>query len=137
MKYPFLRFMIPLSLAIFWLPSAQSEVIFQDNFDSYTGAITGWNYVGTNVTLQTSGCISNSKCAKVAYTGKGTAPYTLSKDVSSRNLSEVYVKFNFKVDNPAGGSKFLKLFGKGLDPEGYANSTFGLDYDSNKLSRVS
>ena len=136
MKSTALRFVTYLPLALCWLSSAQAEIIFEDDFDSYQDEITGWS-TGSNIYLQKSGCVDNSACAKVAYTGAGTGPYWFGKDVSAENLSEIYVKFDFKVDNPSGGSKFLKLFGKKDSEGGYANTTFAINYNSGMLYEVS
>lgn len=131
-------FSLIVSLLVFCvgIPPVFGKVIFQDDFDGYTNSISGWG-AGTNVTLQNNGGIDNSKCARVNYTSKGTGPYYFSKNILSHKLSEIYVRFYFKVDYPSGGSKFLKLFGESDAPVGYANTTFALNYSSNTLNELS
>lgn len=116
--------------------NTRSEIIFEDNFDSYTNTITGWS-TSDSISLQNTGGINNSKCARAYYTRSGTTPYWFSKSVANRNLSEIYVRFYFKVDNPSGGAKFLKLFGVQNSPSGYANTTFMINYYSGTLYEIS
>lgn len=115
---------------------AFGEVIFQDDFDDYTGEITNWS-VGSKVSIDSSGGIDGSQAARVHYDQSGTSGYWFSKNVQSHNLDEVYIRFYFKMDKPSGGSKFLKLFGQKDEPRGYANTTFAINYYSGKLEEIS
>jgi hypothetical protein len=87
--------------------------------------------------LSTRGCFNGTKCARVRYSEPGTGPYWFGKKIDSYNLSEIYVKFYFKVVGPSGGAKFLKIFGEPNDPEGYANTTFAIKYHTGSLSEIS
>jgi hypothetical protein len=115
--------------------SAGQGVFFSDNFN---GGITGWSELGSNVRHIASGGIDGGGYLRVEYRGAGTAAYVVKKNVDSFNLNEVYIKFDFRQSKSGenGGSKFLKLFGKINQPVGYANSTFVLNYASNKLTEV-
>jgi len=117
---------------------AQARIIFQDDFDGYTDSPGnhGWG-ISSNISLQPSGGMNNSQCVMVTYDRPGTPPYWFGRNVSDENLQEIYVRFYFKVDDPSGGCKFLKLFGKENSPQGYANSTFAINYFSGQLSEVS
>jgi hypothetical protein len=118
-----------------------NDIIFQDNFDSYTDSplAHGWKEFGSRLEMVTTGCYRDTRCARVNYTARGTTGYWFGTDVGSHDLQELYVRFYFKVegDPSQGGSKFLKLFGKENAPEGYANSTFALTYTEGRLKEVS
>lgn len=127
-----------LAISIFLCMPSFAGVIFQDNFDEYTNTITGWSQVASSVTLDKTGGIKKSQCARVNYTGEGTGPYWFSYNISSHHLSDIYVRFYFKVDNPSGGCKFLKLFGHKDSTNGaYANTTFMIDYTKGELYDIS
>jgi hypothetical protein len=130
MKDFFLK--IVLTVACYVLPSfsAVAEIIFEDDFESSSSVKSGgWSAVGKNVTLETKNCNNSSKCVKIRYAEQGYSPYLLQKTIRDANVSEVYVRFYFKFDDPAiccpGGAKFLKFFGD-RSGEGYANTTFGM-----------
>lgn len=122
--------------AIFIGGTTEARVIFQDDFDSYSDSPEnhGWG-TSSNISLQTSGGVNNSHCAMVTYDRSGTSPYWFGVNVANENMSEIYVRFYFRVDDPSGGCKFLKLFGI-RNGDSYANSTFGLNYYSNTLNDV-
>ncbi|QNK60129.1 cadherin-like beta sandwich domain-containing protein [Paenibacillus sp. PAMC21692] len=126
-----------------------SNLVFEDNFDSYTDSPRnhGWGEVHSAVVIDPVGGKNGSHAAKVQYTTPEQV-VMLRNDVSNYDLNQVFVSFDFKLDSPVdndpstkGGSKFLKLFGKdGLNPngaDGVANTTFGLEYTTNKLIEVS
>ncbi len=116
---------------------AFARIIFQDNFDQHTSSITGWK-TGAQVYLEKAGGINNSQHVRVNYTHQHTLPYVFSKMIGEHNLSEIYVRFYFKVGpNAQGGSKFLKFFGKRDAPVGYANTTFTMQYETNRLFEAS
>jgi hypothetical protein len=114
-------------------------IVFQDNFDSYSDSPTkhGWNYIGSQVSTPSTEGKNGTRGLKVTYNSKGTGPFSVQKSIAGSNLQQVYVKFDFKVDNPSGGSKFLKFFGKSNSPSGYANSTFAINYNSGTLFEIS
>lgn len=125
-----------LSIILITPSISSGTVLFEDDFESYTSTISNWN-TSSNISLSTSDGINGSKCAKVAYTQAGTAPYWFSKSVAMNNISEVYVRFYFRTDAySSGGSKFLKIFGKPNDPIGYANTTFPINYYSGRLFEI-
>jgi hypothetical protein len=116
---------------------ACARIIFQDNFDHHDSSITGW-ITGAQVYLEKSGGVNNSQHVRVNYTHQHTLPYVFSKLIGEHNLTEIYVRFYFKVGpNAEGGSKFLKLFGKRDDPIGYANTTFTMQYETNRIFEAS
>jgi len=136
MKTSFNKFSLSVIFMLLWFAPAHSEELFRDDFNAYADKLTGWTQ-GKNVVLQKDGGINNSQCVKITYTGGITADTTLDKYIGNYNLSNIYVSFYFKTDDPSGGTKFLKLFGRKLSPEGYSNTTFALNYYSNTLSEVS
>ena len=136
MSSRFLKIAFSFILIFFYITTANAEIVFQDDFDSYSTTITGWS-IGDNISLQQNGGINNSKCAHISYTREGTSPYWFSRNISDQNLNEIYVRFYFKVDDPSGGCKFLKLFGKINSPSGYANTTFMINYFNSTLYEIS
>jgi hypothetical protein len=96
-------------LALFSSPSVQARIIMQDNFDGYSdlSEMSAWG-PGPNISLEPTGGINNSKCAMVTYDQSGTPPYWFGRSVANENLSQLYVRFYFKAEDPSGGSKFLK-----------------------------
>ena len=123
------RIIILLSIcAIFIGGAGEARIIFQDDFDSYSDSPGnhGWG-TSSNISLQTSGGINNSHCVMVTYDRSGTSPYWFGVNVANENLSEIYVRFYFRVDDPSGGCKFLKLFGV-RSGDSYANTTYHLNY---------
>lgn len=109
---------------------SKAAVIFQDNFDGYADSPInhGWGALGGNVSAQKGIGYRSSRGIKIAYTKSGTTPYWFGFSIARYTTLEIYVRFYFKIDaTPTGGCKFLKIFGKTFDPEGYANSTFGLN----------
>jgi len=118
--------------------TSYGKIFFQSDFDSHSDPLSmpGWK-TGSNVSLDPNGGLNFSQCVRVCYTSGGTGPYLLSHSIGNLNLSELYIRFYFKVDKPSGGAKFLKLFGKRNDPVGYANSTFGLHYYDGNLKEIS
>lgn len=48
--------------------------------------------------------------------------------VASLNTEDIYIDFWAKMPDAKEGLKFLKIFGKRNDPEGYANTTFAPNY---------
>jgi hypothetical protein len=126
-----------ITLILIFPVFADARIIVQDNFDGYSdiGGMSDWD-PASNISLQETGGINNSKCALVTYDRSGTPPYWFGRSVANENLSQMYVRFYFKVDDPSGGCKFLKLFGKrnGLN---YANSTFAIHYNSSLLYEIS
>jgi len=118
---------------------AVAGIIFQDDFDSYVDSPknNGWSSIGSQVSTPSSEGRNGSRALKVTYIKEGTAPYVVQKSLNGLNLQEVYVRFYFRVDNPSGGCKFLKFFGKRDSPKGWANTTFALNYNSNTLYELS
>ncbi|OUS77786.1 hypothetical protein B1748_03105 [Paenibacillus sp. MY03] len=117
---------------------APAQVLFEDDFNGYTDAPSnhGWG-ASSAISIDPTGGVDGSHAAKVTIIGEGTRP--LSRNVARDNISQVYVKFDFRMDNPSGGIKFLKLFGRHIEPNanfGYANATFGLNYWQNWLQDI-
>lgn len=48
--------------------------------------------------------------------------------VSALNTEDIYIEFWAKMPDAKGGCKFLKIFGKRDDPQGWANATLGANY---------
>ncbi|WP_168121490.1 cohesin domain-containing protein [Paenibacillus sp. HB172176] len=120
-------------------PSDPPQVLFEDDFENYTDVPMnhGWRGI-SDIEVDQTGGVDGSHAAKVPITGQGN--HYLARTISRDNVSQVYVKFDFRMDNPSGGSKFLKLFGKQIQPAstyGYANTTFGLDYWEDVLKTLS
>ncbi len=115
-----------------------AEIIFQDDFDGYSDspANHGWG-VSSNISMVDDQGVNGSRCAMVTYNCSGTSPYWFGVNVSSFNRNALYVRFYFKVDDPSGGCKFLKLFGKRDQPEGYANTTLAINYYNSLLYEIS
>lgn len=122
------------------LPTAYgAQMYFQDDFE-YSDSIGnhGWGSPDSNIEQMSSGGLNNSGCIRVRYDHKGTPGYWLGVNVSALNLSDIYVRFYFKRTSwVEGGCKFLKIFGKSNDPQGYANTSFQLNYSGGDLFEVS
>ncbi|MHA6485027.1 cadherin-like beta sandwich domain-containing protein [Paenibacillus sp. strain BS8-2] len=106
------------------------NLIFADNFDAYSDSPSnhGWGEVGGAVVIDPTAGPDGSHAASITYTAPNSVPW-FRYPVGTLNLDQVFVDFDFKVDNPSGGSKFLKLFGKQNQSQGYANTTFALNGD--------
>jgi hypothetical protein len=116
----------------------EAEIIFQDDFDGYSDspANHGWG-VSSNISMVNGQGVNESRCAMVTYVRSGTSPYWFGVNVGDLNRNALYIRFYFKVDDPSGGCKFLKLFGKQKQPEGYANTTVAIKYTSSLLYEIS
>lgn len=113
------------------------NLIFSDTFDTYTNSplLHGWNEVSSKVTIDPGAGPDGSNAAKVSYeTPLTVVPFSYA--VGDKDLNQVFVSFDFKFDDPSGGSKFLKLFGKPNNPQGRANTTFGLLYSEPTLNHI-
>lgn len=131
MKYLSILF---IGLFIWTATTAVAGVLFEDDFED--GDLSGWS-TGSDVSILSSGGVDNSKCVRISYSSHGTSVHEFTHNISSLNLGEVYVRFDYKVVNqPLGGAKFLKLMGSGCCEDPYANSTFMINYWSGKLERV-
>jgi hypothetical protein len=120
-------------MALCWGQSAYGQVIFSDDFNS--GLRKDW-ITGSRVSWQASGGMNNSPFVKVSYLSGGTSPHVLSRTLPGGH-QELYFKFNFKVTGyPSGGAKFLKVRAQ-RDDSNYANTTWGINYDSGRLREVS
>ena len=132
-----LRFLVFISLSLCSTINLHARIIFQDDFEN---GLAGWA-LGSNVSIAEFGGADGMKCAKVVYNCSGTGPYWFSHSVSTENVSELWIRFNFKRDclsgSGLGGCKFLKLFGKQDTPEGYANTTFAINGFSASLYEIS
>lgn len=97
-------------------------LIFGDDFTS--GSPTGW----TNYGAQNGGTLAVVDGAWKGVMAAGVNDTTVyaTKNISSENLSDIYIQFRAKMPASKHGIKFCKIFGQ--NSNGYANFTFGLDY---------
>ena len=123
-----------------------AQILFEDNFDGYSDSPEnhGWG-MSSNVSVTDTGGLNGSRGIVVTYNTSGTGPYWFGKNVNDEQLNNIYVRFYFKVHDPEyagtedayyGGCKFLKIFGS-HDGEGYANTTWGINYDNPIIREVS
>lgn len=54
---------------------------------------------------------------------------------SELNINDIYIEFKAKMPADVYGFKFLKIFGQ--QDSGYANTTFGLSYNTGEMTQVS
>jgi hypothetical protein len=111
---------------------------FSDDFDDYadTPLNHGWTTMGSQVSVVNTDGHNGTRGILVTYNQKGYDQYVFNKNISSLSLSEIYVRFYFKVDDPSGGCKFIKFFGV-RDGDNYANTTFMINYTRGTLYEIS
>lgn len=104
--------------------------------NSTTLSMPGWLYGAHNggsllLSTTTTPVSNDSSYALEAVYPATTAggQYTWADySVASLNTDDVYIEFWAKMPDAKEGLKFLKIFGKMNDPEGYARVTFGVNY---------
>lgn len=142
--------MLVFCLAVLLPVAASAEetgtVLFSDDFDSYgpddDPKEHGWRLFGNNIDVDQGGGVGGGNAAKVTYDHAGTSGYWMRKFINDADTRQVYVRFDYKMDEkPIGGNKFLKIFGlRDQDPEtpedGYANTTFGIYYHNGLFEHV-
>lgn len=132
-----------LFLALVTSVSAHAAVLFQDNFDSYNDspANHGWSTSKvsptSNISMVDGQGVGGSRAVMITYDRPGTGPYWFGVNVGKFNRNAIFVRFYFRVDDPSGGSKFLKLFGKKDEPVGCANTTLMINYFHSDLYEIS
>ncbi|MGP8323230.1 MAG: T9SS type A sorting domain-containing protein [Methanosarcinaceae archaeon] len=123
-----------------------AQIIFQDDFDGYSDSPEnhGWG-MSSNISVADTGGLNGSRGIIVTYNTSGTSPYWFGKNVSDEQINNIYVRFYFKIHDPEyagtedayyGGCKFLKIFGS-QDGDGYANTTWGINYNHPVIREVS
>ncbi|RKY37203.1 MAG: hypothetical protein DRP78_01645, partial [Candidatus Omnitrophota bacterium] len=131
---------------VFFGGVVNARVIFEDDFDSYMDSPEnhGWG-IGSNVAITETEGRNGSRGIMVTYNTSGTSPYWFGKNINAEQLGDIYVRFYFKAHDPEyagtedayyGGCKFLKIFGS-HDGEGYANTTWAINYNHPMIREVS
>lgn len=111
---------------------ATGTLIFSDDFTS--GSPTGWTTYGT-VSSGTLAVVDGAWKGVMAAGVNDTTVYA-TKSVAASNLSELYISFRAKMPASKHGIKFCKVFGQ-QSGGGYANCTFGLEYQTGAMKQVS
>jgi hypothetical protein len=136
MKY--LSIVAIIGLIAWSATTAIAGIIFEDNFNGYSDSPLnhGWSVMGSQVTPANTGGFNNTRGIKITYNHQGYGDFVFNKNIASLKLQEMHVRFYFKVDNPSGGSKFMKFFGI-RNKNNYANTTFMIQYWNSTLFEIS
>ncbi len=136
MKY--LSITIAIGLIVWSATIAAAGIIFEDNFDGYSDSPLnhGWSVMGSQVAATTTGGFKGTRGIEITYNSPGYGNFVFNKNIADLKLNGMYVRFYFKVDNPSGGSKFMKFFGV-RNGDNYANTTFAINYFGSNLYEIS
>lgn len=128
------RFIFAVLLSLCFVNISDATILFQDNFNGYTGNPNGHGWNADNMW-------NTAQVVPVAgFDGSNALQIIFNVDqlnrwcewTPSQNTQEFYIKFNFKMDcgtgSCAGGAKFLKIFGQTGSSSSYANTTTAFDY---------
>lgn len=115
------------------------HVLTDLQFSSTTMSKPGWTFgsknggsllVSTTTPPPVAGDSSYALEAEYPATTTGGQYTWADYSVASLNTEDIYVEFWAKMPSPAKeGLKFLKIFGKNSDPQGYANTTLAPSYN--------
>lgn len=148
MKYRSSSILI-LLLCLLSIPTLAQEVIYENNFDDGVVPMSGLaNFmaeassgatlqVSSNRTLNYNGSAGSLKGNYPTTAGTGGYYIYGTVNLPRRDITELFIEFKAKLPEHKQGFKFLKIFGQYTPTNGYANTTFGLDYDSGEMHAVS